>query len=143
MDPAGSAGAALEAARLLGGAGGGHMQHPSGLLMNPLLSLAHSSGGSQGLARMTSQEEAAASMRREPSSELRMGGVSLADLMQQCAAHSVTSPFLPMPGCLQRAGFQRQPSTRLASPNIMPYVTCWLVPAWPALLVRTAGHCRM
>lgn len=84
MDPAGSAGAALEAARVLGG-GGAHMQHPSGLLMNPLLSLAHSSGGSQGLSRMTSQEEAVASMRREPSSELRMGGVSLADLMQQCA----------------------------------------------------------
>ena len=82
---------------------GGHMlqRSASGLLMNPLLSLAQSSGGSgqggqggQGLSRMTSQEEAAASMRREPSTELRMGGVSLADIMQQCAA--VLPFFAPM-----------------------------------------------
>ena len=53
--------------------------------MGPLSSLGQSSG-SGGLSRMPSAEEVAASMQREPSTERRMGRISLAhslDIMQQ------------------------------------------------------------
>lgn len=61
---------------------------PTSELMAPLLSLAHSSeaGGSGGLSRLPSADEIQASMQREPSTERRMGRISLAqslDMMQQ------------------------------------------------------------
>jgi hypothetical protein len=60
-------------------------QHPgSSALMAPLLSLVQSGEGS--LSRMPSQDEIQASLQREPSTERRMGRISLAqslDLLQQ------------------------------------------------------------
>lgn len=61
--------------------------------MGALSSLAHSSAGGGsgsggGLSRLPSQDEIQVSMQREPSTERRMGRISLAhslDIMQQCA----------------------------------------------------------